>query len=355
MEQEDRMRTDVVHEAWKTAVADEIGLISDAVRISLRPPLDHQSNRLYDVWAGGRRLILKEFLKPDEFHAAPLREIRALELLASLDIAPQPVFYHPPAPPLGPIVVYEFMQGEMWDRRRPSAAELTRLAEIWLEMNAASGENLWLSRGQERSFDEIEAGFRALIRAYADWVAVQFPSGQKAVELVEALLESRRAVVRELKEREPILCFCRSDSRFANVIGRPDGRLGMVDWEDSGLRDPARDLADIMTHPNQEDLVSPDEWEAFLQPYLAVRARSDPDVERRMQLYLAVFPIFWLLTLLQEGVQRAGAGELLGWDVNGLPANEKLRRYLARGLAWPEEGFGDQMEALEAVAFFPSF
>ena len=35
------------------------------------------------------------------------------------------------------------------------------------------------------------------------------------------------------------VCFCRSDARFANVISRPDGRVGLVDWEDSGLRDPA--------------------------------------------------------------------------------------------------------------------
>jgi hypothetical protein len=354
MEREDRRKADVAQDALKTAVADEVGLISDAVRISLRPSLDHQSNRLYDVWAGGRHLILKEFLKPDEFDTAPLREIWALELLAPLDIAPQPVFRQPPAPPLGPIVVYEFMQGELWNRRRPTADELTQLAEIWLEMNAVSGENLWLSRGQERSFDEIEASFRAVIRVYADWVKAQFSPGQRAVELVESLLDSRRAVVRELREREPILCFCRADSRFANVIGRPDGRLGMVDWEDSGLRDPARDLADIMTHPNQEDLLSPDAWEAFLEPYLTARARSDSDIERRMQLYLAVFPIFWLVTLLREGIRRVGAGELVGWDVNGLPADEKLRRFLARGLAWPKKGFGDQMEALEAVEFFPS-
>jgi thiamine kinase-like enzyme len=32
--------------------------------------------------------------------------------------------------------------------------------------------------------------------------------------------------------------FCRADPRFANVITRPDGRLAMVDWEDSGRAIP---------------------------------------------------------------------------------------------------------------------
>jgi hypothetical protein len=91
-----------------------------------------------------------------------------------------------------------------------------------------------------------------------------------------------------------------------------------------------------------------------MDPYLAVRTSFDPDVQRRMQLYEAVFPIFWLVTLLQEGMQRTSVGELMDWDVNGLPAAEKLWRYLARSLAWPEPDFGDQMAALKALVFFPS-
>jgi len=59
-------------------------------------------------------------------------------------------------------------------------------------------------------------------------------------------------------------CFCRSDARFANVIARPDGRVGLVDWEDSGLRDPARELADLLHHPNQEDLIDAEGWQPFL-------------------------------------------------------------------------------------------
>jgi hypothetical protein len=55
------------------------------------PPLAHHSNRLIDAWSGGQHLIVKEFLKPDEFDGAPAREYRALQLLAPLDIAPQPV------------------------------------------------------------------------------------------------------------------------------------------------------------------------------------------------------------------------------------------------------------------------
>jgi aminoglycoside phosphotransferase (APT) family kinase protein len=341
------MLVDIVTEATGSSPA--------AVSVSPRPSLGYQSNRLYDAWAGDRHLIVKEFLKPDEFHDAPLREFRALELLAPLDIAPQPVSYRPFAgPPLGPTVLYEYMAGQMWDRRRPTAAELAQLADLWLQINDLPTENLWLSRGQERSFEEIEAHFRTVFESYAAWVEAEFPPGREAADLCLALLQRCRPVAQELRDHRPQLCFCRSDPRFANVIRRPDGRLGLVDWEDSGLRDPARDLADIVTHPNQEDVISPQEWQAFLNPYLAVRGQVDPALSHRMRLYLAVFALFWLAVLIQTGLGRARQGQLVGWASHSMPINHRLRRYLARGMAWPEADFSSQEQALASVTFFPT-
>jgi len=338
-----------------TLIAGAIGLSSDTIEVSPRSSLEHQSNRLYDVWAGDRHLIAKEFLKRKEWWDAPLREFQALELLAPLDIAPQPVAHvQPHSAAHRPLVVYEFMEGEPWDRRRPTPAELAQLAEVWLKMNAISTEDLWMSRGQSRSFDDIEARFHADLKDYADWVESEFHAGRRAVDLCFTVLESRHSAIRELSDQDPVLCFCRADPRFANVIQRPDGRLGLVDWEDCGLRDPARDLADLMTHPNQEDLISPKAWKAFLKPYLAVRGQADRHLKRRVDLYLALFPVFWLVTLIRHGIRLAREGRLRGWMEHGLPAGEKLRRYLARGLAWPEIQFARQMKTLSRVAFFPS-
>jgi hypothetical protein len=341
--------------ALTTILSKAAGLPETGINVALRPPLDHQSNRLYDVWAGDRHLIAKEFLKPDEWQDAPRHEFQALELLAPLDIAPLPIAHiQPHATTRGPIVVYEFMEGEAWGRHRPNATELAQLAEVWLKMNTISNEGLWMSRGQSRAFDDIEASFHADLKDYADWVESAFPAGRRAVDLCFTVLESRHSAIRELSDQDPILCFCRADPRFANVIRRPDGRLGLVDWEDSGLRDPARDLADLMTHPNQEDLISPKAWKAFLKPYLAARGRADRHLKRRVDLYLAIFPIFWLVTLIRHGIRLAGEGRLKGWMEHGLPGGEKLRRYLARGLAWPEVNFARQMKTLARVAFFPS-
>jgi hypothetical protein len=96
----------------------------------------------------------------------------------------------------------------------------------------------------------------------------------------------------------------------------------------------------------------------LLEPCLAIRGEFDPQLAHRMQLYLAIFPVFWLSNLIRAGMQSAaqqttGGGELPRTRSHGMPLNDKLRRYLARGLAWPERDFEGQLEALAKVVFFP--
>jgi hypothetical protein len=338
------MSNHTVERVIESAIGHEL----NAVRIILRQPLDVQSNCLYDVWADGRHFVAKQYLKTDELEDAPAREFQALRLVESLDIAPRPIFYDPA---IAPIVVYEYLDGEMWDRKRPSPAELTQLAELWLKTHTVSADNLWPSRGFP--LDVVGAMCRDYLRRYAQWVAVEFSAAQLLADACLGLLDRFRTVAQAVEACPAVRCFCRADARFANVIRRPDGRLGMVDWEDSGLRDPARDVADLLTGPNQEDLFSPDDWRPFLQAYYAGRMKLDPTLAARVHLYLALFPVFWLALLLNVGVNRAEAGSLAGWEINGLPANLRLRRYLARALAWPDNYFDTQFDVFAHLMFFP--
>ena len=106
-------------DSLKAIATQAAGLPAAEIVLTSRAPLAHQANRLHDFWAEGRHLILKEYLLPDEKHEAAAREYRALGLMTALDLAPRPVFYDAA---LGPAVVYEFMEGEMWDRSKPTAA-----------------------------------------------------------------------------------------------------------------------------------------------------------------------------------------------------------------------------------------
>jgi aminoglycoside phosphotransferase (APT) family kinase protein len=205
----------------------------------------------------------------------------------------------------------------------------------------------------ERSLEVIAGLMSDSFLLYSKWAANSFPSGQRAAESCLTLLELRHSVIRTLTTCRTVLCFCRADPRFANVIGRPDGRVGFVDWEDCGLRDPARDLADVVTHANQEDLIAPAMWTTFLEPYLSGRAELDPELRDRMHLYLALFPLFWLSLTMRAGVSRAERGQLASWSINGRPPNWRLRRYLARATAWPSVNFAQELGKAQAISFFP--
>jgi thiamine kinase-like enzyme/shikimate kinase len=335
-------------EMVRSAVAHALGRPALDNEITIRAAAPHQSNRLYDVHVQGIHLITKEYTRADR-PDAPRHEYEALRRLKSLQLAPEPVFF---GPTLGPVVVYQFMEGDMWDRRVPSATELRPLAELWRRFHCLDTDGLWLATGQATPWRDIEARLRAPIEAYARRADRRSSQFRDAARLsLEALDRSLAAAAQLIPIDTPPLCFCRSDARFANVIARPDSRLGLVDWEDGGLRDPAREVADLLMHPNQEDLLDWEAWQPFLSVYTESR-QDDPDFEWRLQGYLAVFPVFWLGILLADGMRRIGDGNFDTWLINDMEPNTRLRRYLARTRAWPDPDPTAVLPELGDVAFF---
>jgi len=71
-----------------------------------------------------------------------------------------------------------------------------------------------------------------------------------------------------------------------------------------------------------------------------------------MHLYLALFPIFWLAALSRWIIRLDAQGGLETWTLNTMPANDRLRHWLARALAWPNEDFSAELSALGGARFF---
>lgn len=327
-----------------------------SLHVAARHPLEHQRNRLYEARRAASHFIVKEYLMSERAEGAALREFQALQWLAPLDLAPQPVLHAPEhgLPGIGPLLVYKYMEGEMWDRQPRTSADLAALAEGWRLMNSLPLDGLWPSYGG--TLDTLRTYVERFAHTFDDyrtWAVLEYPAGCAVADQSLRLLERGVVAAAKLQASPTVRCFCRADPRFANVIARPDGRIGFVDWEDCGLRDPACDVADLLVHANQEDLVSPEMWQVFLDRYVPTRTAVDAGFGARLQSWRLLFPLRWLERQMAVGLERVRAGRLAGWTINGQPPNWRLRRYLARGLAWPHTAFEAELAAIEALSFFP--
>ncbi len=336
-------------------VSHALKLPPGEIRIRPLAPLAHQSNHLYEARAEGVIYMVKEFRKPDELYDAPAREIFAMEALATRDIAPWPVAHIPPGrlgPGQWPVVVYRRMDGEMWDRRAPTPADMQALARLWLTVSEVPIDEAPRARGIADGAGRLLDRLPRILQRYADWAREAAPHClpmARALEQVGLRAEAAAAELHGLPARE---VYCRSDARFSNVIARPDGRLGMVDWEDCGVGDPAQFVADLRIGPNQEDLISDAAWQSFSGLYLGALGRRDPTLARRVALYELLVASLWLGWMAERVLAEAGVGPVRPWAMNTMPATERGRRFLARALAWPDDDFDAALARLSGYRFF---
>jgi aminoglycoside phosphotransferase (APT) family kinase protein len=340
-----------MEEAIAAAAARELGTSAASLRVALRPASTHQSNTLYDVWRDEQHLIAKEFTTRDPEEGAR-REFDSLQLLIPLDLAPRPISLIAATEDHGPVVLYEYIEGVMWDRCSPEPGELRKLADAYIKIGELPREGLWVAANADIPLSYREVDFRKTFEGYGHW-AKAFPPAHLASELCIRALDRLHPNVVKLAAAWPPLRFCQTDARFANFVQRPNGSLAFIDWEDAGLRDPARQLADLMMHANQEDLVSHAEWASFLDPYYAALKPSDPDLPDRMHTALPLFALFWLGIIIGRNVERLKHGGPADSAVNELDVNLRLRRYLARALAWPDLNFSRRLDQLGDLQFFP--
>ncbi|HQY25732.1 MAG TPA: phosphotransferase [Thermoflexales bacterium] len=337
-------------------VSYALRLPADGIRILPLAPLAHQSNHLYEAHAGGVVYMVKEFRKADELYDAPAREHFALEALGPRGIAPLPAGWVRAGhlePGQWPVVVYRRMDGEMWDRRSPTSAEMRDLARLWLAVHEVPVAGAPRARGIADGAGRLLDRLPHILQRYADWARESAPACRptaEALAIAGARAEAAAAELRRLPVRE---LYCRADARFSNVIARPDGRLGMVDWEDCGAGDPAQFVADLRIGPNQEDLISPEAWQAFSGLYLGALGRRDPSLARRVALYELLAVMLWLGLMVERVLAEAAAGPVRRWAMNTMPANERGRRFLARALAWPEGDFEAALARIAVYRLFP--
>ena len=108
-----------------------------------------------------------------------------------------------------------------------------------------------------------------------------------------------------------------SDFGFHNAIRKPEGHLAFLDFEYFGWDDPVKLTSDILLHPGHS---LTERQRARLRGQLgSLYGRDDSDFSARLEAYMPLFGVRWVLILLNEFLperweRRVRAGEGEDWE-----------------------------------------
>lgn len=280
------------------------------------------NNSLFHVQVAGETYACKLCVADGRRRA--YREWAALQQLwrADLPLAPRPVAYFPDGPLPVPAVVYGWVDGVPLTREPLTAHTLMELSNaLWRihRVPRAPAPELLPAFHQPPRFTDYLAEIRAntaQVQAWAERVNAKPPMlAQWAADLpalLPALVETlhlAEAAIHDARLADicPAHSLIRVDGNLDNVLRGADGRLSFVDWEYSGLGDPAYELAELRWHPNAMHLPSV-WWDTALATYPP--PPGDGSFESRLTLFNRLLPIWWVgrnLLFLLEGAGQIAA------------------------------------------------
>ena len=199
------------------------GLLSSTADITVTCLTGGFWNDNFRVTGAGVDWVVKYYRKEQReslFPNLPDSEARALEILRSAGVAPEPVAFSP-ADDATPVLVYKYWPGDPW---RQDVVPVARL----------------LHRLHRVPVDRLD-GFRALpvdpedILEQGDHLLAPVPQNELAVRLRSV----RPAPVDGPAPECPSLVH--TDVGAGNLIAGPGG-IRLIDWQCPGIGDPAEDL-----------------------------------------------------------------------------------------------------------------
>lgn len=240
------------------------------------------NNRLYRATSAHADLAVKWTLRDERDRAG--REYAALALLerAGLALAPRALLLDRERYRL-PVVVQSWLAGEVlagpphadddWHalvghlaafHTATAARPLPDLADAVLTASSGQeGKALVAHHAARLPAEAQPPTLRRLLARFEAWTPPRWPTPPRAL--------------------------CRTDANWRNLLSRPEA-WASVDWENSGVGDPAFDLADLLTHPAYASVPS-ERWPWVVEAY--AEAVGDRWVQRRVWTYELVLQVWW--------------------------------------------------------------
>ena len=179
-------------------------------------------NQVFRVRGGGLDLVVKHFgvssVEATLFPVLPEDEARALDVLRGRAIAPDPVGFFGADDGRGPVLVYDFFEGCMWD------GDVAEAAALLQTLHAVETDGF-----------RIMPASPAAILAHADRLPLP-PGGDPVWRRIVAARPAAPAGAEPVRR-----VMIHGDFSAGNMIAGPGG-VRCIDWQCPGMGDAAEDL-----------------------------------------------------------------------------------------------------------------
>jgi thiamine kinase-like enzyme len=254
------------------------------------------NNRLFCARGDDLTLAIKFTLSDDRDRAG--REWHTLHALAEagLAIAPQPILLDRERYAL-PVVVQSWVEGEPLLHPPHDDADWDAILAHMIAVHQLTEDRA------QRSLPApvLNASTAAEALAQIHWQLNRLPDEDRPPRLM-ALIHQVDGCHFPSWEA-PTMTLCRADPNIRNFIRRA-GPWASVDWEYSGLGDPAFDIADLIAHIAHLDVPAA-RWHWFVAQYASRSA--DAGCRTRIETYLPLMLVWWTVRIVRY-LRETGQG-----------------------------------------------
>lgn len=285
------------------------------------------NNRLFCARPEGDRrqdlaLAIKFTLRDDRDRAG--REWNTLHALAEARLAIAPLPIHLDRERYAwPVVVQSWVEGEPLLHPPHDDADWDAILAHMLAVHQLTADRV----RRALPAPVLNATSASAALAQIRWQLDRVPMEERPLRLAALLKEVERCCFPTWEP--PTLTLCRADPNIRNFIRR-DGPWASVDWEYSGLGDPAFDIADLIAHIAHLDVPAA-RWHWFAAQYAS--CSGDAGCRTRIETYLPLMLVWWTVRIVRylretgQGLDNRLVEPTSGWRV---AKEEQLSIYLDR-------------------------
>lgn len=236
----------------------------------------------YLIQTEKEKLVLRKDIDTTSKHKLK-KEYEVLQAIKTLGIAPKPLHFQKKSS-IGEFMLLEYIEGTSLNKTPYSLSQYFlkqlayEVAQLHKTQTKALKAKLPLGSNPPALFLKELQGYRKQLKPYIQ--------SEDFYKIMDEVYEKFERITKQQDFIHP-MCLIHRDIQEQNIIVH-NKKLKLIDWESSGISDPATEVAYILTQFGRP--FSPQEKEYFITQYL--KYRKDSSLRERADYYIPL--ILWI-------------------------------------------------------------